>query len=136
MSFQERKWLMTIYTRRDFLKAAGVGSVSFLLHDHRAHAERNKQKPNILVIMSDEHNAGVLGCYGNDIVKTVNLDGLAARGVTFENCYCNSPLCVPSLHFVFPRACRLLPVNTLPGSGPGIMDAGCPLRITRHYREL
>ncbi|MHC4062732.1 MAG: sulfatase-like hydrolase/transferase, partial [Planctomycetota bacterium] len=67
---------MTIYTRRDFL--------------------RNKQKPNILVIMSDEHNAGVLGCYGNDIVKTVNLDGLAARGVTFENCYCNSPLCVPS----------------------------------------
>ena len=84
------------YTRRDFLKAAGVGSASLLLHDHRAHAEKNKQKPNILVIMSDEHNAGILGCYGNDIVKTVNLDGLATRGVTFENCYCNSPLCVPS----------------------------------------
>jgi len=87
---------MTIYTRRDFLKAAGVGSASLFLHGHHAHAEKIKQKPNILVIMSDEHNAGVLGCYGNDIVKTVNLDRLAARGVTFENCYCNSPLCVPS----------------------------------------
>jgi choline-sulfatase len=87
---------MAIYTRRDFLKAAGVGSASLFLHDHLAHAEKIKQKPNILVIMSDEHNAGVLGCYGNKTVKTVNLDGLAARGVTFENCYCNSPLCVPS----------------------------------------
>lgn len=52
--------------------------------------------PNILVIMSDEHNAGVLGCYGNKIIRTPNLDGLAARGVTFESCYCASPLCVPS----------------------------------------
>jgi choline-sulfatase len=84
------------YTRREFLKAAGVGSVSFMLQGHLAHGEKIKQKPNILVIMSDEHNAGILGCYGNDIVKTVNLDGLAASGVTFENCYCNSPLCVPS----------------------------------------
>jgi choline-sulfatase len=46
--------------------------------------------------MSDEHNAGVLGCYGNKIVRTANLDRLAKRGVVFENCYCNSPLCVPS----------------------------------------
>ncbi|HQB72567.1 MAG TPA: sulfatase-like hydrolase/transferase [Verrucomicrobiota bacterium] len=60
-----------------------------------APAERPKP-PNILVIMSDEHNASVLGCYGNPIVRTPNLDRLAARGVVFENCYCNSPLCVPS----------------------------------------
>lgn len=46
--------------------------------------------------MSDEHNASVLGCYGNKIIRTPNLDGLAARGITFESCYCASPLCVPS----------------------------------------
>ena len=46
--------------------------------------------------MSDEHNAGVLGCYGNRIVRTPNLDRLAAAGIIFENCYTNSPLCVPS----------------------------------------
>ena len=46
--------------------------------------------------MSDEHNASVMGCAGNSIANTPNLDRLAARGVFFENCYCNSPLCVPS----------------------------------------
>jgi len=58
--------------------------------------QKRTSKPNIIVIMSDEHNASVLGCYGNDIVHTPNLDGLSRQGVTFESCYCNSPLCVPS----------------------------------------
>ena len=51
---------------------------------------------NVLFILSDEHNRGVTGCYGNPFVKTPNLDALAARGVVFENAYCNSPICVPS----------------------------------------
>jgi len=46
--------------------------------------------------MSDEHNAGVMGCAGNDIVRTPHLDALARRGVLFDRCYCNAPLCVPS----------------------------------------
>lgn len=54
------------------------------------------RRPNLLVIMSDEHNASVTGCYGNAIVRTPNLDGLAARGVTFDACYTPSPLCVPA----------------------------------------
>jgi choline-sulfatase len=55
-----------------------------------------QDRPNILVIMSDEHNASVLGCYGNKVIRTPNLDGLASRGVVFESCYCSSPLYVPS----------------------------------------
>ena len=51
---------------------------------------------NILLILSDEHSREVAGCYGNPLVKTPNLDALAARGVVFENAYCNSPICVPS----------------------------------------
>jgi choline-sulfatase len=53
-------------------------------------------RPNILVIMSDEHNANVLGCYGNKIIRTPNLDRLAAGGVVFDTAYTNAPLCVPS----------------------------------------
>ncbi len=53
-------------------------------------------KPNILLIMSDEHDAAVTGCYGDSIVRTANLDQLAAEGVRFDNCYTNSPLCVPA----------------------------------------
>lgn len=54
------------------------------------------RRPNILLIMSDEHDPGVTGCYGNDVIRTPNLDGLAQAGVTFDACYCNSPLCAPS----------------------------------------
>ncbi len=53
-------------------------------------------RPNILLIMSDQHNPHVLGCEGDPVVQTPNLDRLAARGVLFESCYCPAPLCVPS----------------------------------------
>lgn len=51
---------------------------------------------NVLVLMSDEHSRKILGCNGNGVVKTPNLDALAARGVNFRNAYCNSPVCVPA----------------------------------------
>ncbi|MCX5643999.1 MAG: sulfatase-like hydrolase/transferase [Phycisphaerae bacterium] len=86
--------------RRDFLKTVGFGSMSLALGTSvgsmPAKAVATGRQPNILVIMSDEHNAGVLGCYGNRIIRTPNLDKLAATGTVFQNCYTNSPLCVPS----------------------------------------
>jgi len=51
---------------------------------------------NVLLIISDEHSREVAGCYGNPVVRTPNLDALAACGTVFENAYCNSPICVPS----------------------------------------
>lgn len=51
---------------------------------------------NVLFILSDEHARNISGCYGNEIVQTPNIDALSARGVTFDNAYCNSPICVPS----------------------------------------
>ncbi|MFQ6042421.1 MAG: sulfatase-like hydrolase/transferase [Candidatus Poribacteria bacterium] len=54
------------------------------------------QRPNLLFIYSDQHNPAVTGCYGDELVQTPNLDGLAERGVVFENVYCPSPICVPS----------------------------------------
>ncbi len=87
---------MNRQNRREFLKVAGLAAGSLLAPSLAFGGNKPAKKPNILVIMSDEHNAGVLGCNGNTIIKTPNLDGLAERGVTFEGCYCNSPLCVPS----------------------------------------
>lgn len=74
----------------------GVAAALVFAWQANAAATDEPKRPNILVIMSDEHNASVLGCYGNKVVRTPNLDRLAARGVVFESCYCNSPLCVPS----------------------------------------
>lgn len=54
------------------------------------------RRPNILVIMSDEHNARVMGCAGDPVVRTPNLDALAARGIRFDAHYCSSPICTPA----------------------------------------
>ena len=51
---------------------------------------------NMLFIMSDEHNPRVLGCGGHPMIRTPNLDRLAAHGVRFTDANCNSPICVPS----------------------------------------
>ena len=51
---------------------------------------------NLLIIMSDEHSVRNVGCYGNALVKTPNLDALAARGTRFASAYCTNPVCIPA----------------------------------------
>lgn len=53
-------------------------------------------RPNMLVILSDEHQARAMGCAGHPFVQTPNLDALAARGTRFTNAYTPSPICVPA----------------------------------------
>ena len=53
-------------------------------------------RPNFLLIMTDEHAPMYSGVYGHPLVQTPNMDRLASDGVTFDNAYCNSPLCLPS----------------------------------------
>ncbi|MEL6623246.1 MAG: sulfatase-like hydrolase/transferase, partial [Pseudomonadota bacterium] len=55
-----------------------------------------RDNSNLLVIMSDEHQARAMGCAGHAFVKTPNLDRLAARGTRFTNAYTPSPICVPA----------------------------------------
>ena len=61
-----------------------------------ANQNTGNRRPNFLVIMSDEHAARFSGTYGHPLVETPNMDRIAAMGVTFDNGYCNAPLCVPS----------------------------------------
>ena len=53
-------------------------------------------KPNILLIMADQHRADVLGCAGDRGVRTPNLDRLAAEGIRFSRTSCQGPLCMPA----------------------------------------
>ena len=52
--------------------------------------------PNIVLFMTDQLRRDALGCYGNKICKTPNLDRLAAQGTQFDQAYTVSPVCSPS----------------------------------------
>jgi choline-sulfatase len=51
---------------------------------------------NLLILMSDEHQARAMGCAGHPLVRTPHLDALAARGLRFTEAYTPSPICVPA----------------------------------------
>lgn len=53
-------------------------------------------QPNILFLQVDQMAASALRCYGDAICHAPTLEALAARGVVFEQAYCNYPLCAPS----------------------------------------
>lgn len=72
-------------TRRDFIQAAGVAA-----------APQPGRKPNVLILLSDQHRPDWLTCNGIDAVPTPNLDRIAERGIRFTRAYCPYPVCTPS----------------------------------------
>lgn len=62
----------------------------------RAAAPAPTTRPNVLFIICDDLTTTAIGCYGNKVCKTPNIDRLASMGVRFEHAYCNWPLCLPS----------------------------------------
>lgn len=57
------------------------------------------QRPNVLLILSDDHNYRVLGASGNRMIRTPHLDRLAQQGVYFNRCFTPNPICMAA------RAC-------------------------------
>lgn len=85
-------------SRRRFLQgAAAAGAFGLLNAGCAASGEgaAGAERPNILLIFSDEMDPGYLGCYGGDFM-TPNLDSLAREGVRFRQAYCVSAVCAPS----------------------------------------
>jgi len=83
---------MPTYDRRDFLKLVpALAAAAF-----QTASAQSTRRPNILVLVTDDHGIGDVGCYGHPEVRTPNLDRLAASGVRFTQWYANAPICSAS----------------------------------------
>ncbi len=83
-----------IHPRRPSLSVCGF--IFLLMLAVPALCARAAEKPNVLFIVIDDQNDWIGPLGGHPLVKTPHLDALAARGTTFLNAHCQSPLCNPS----------------------------------------
>lgn len=74
-------------SRRGFLEIAGASALL---------AAENSAPPNVVLLLGDDHRSDALGCMGNPVVRTPELDRLAAEGVLFGNHFCTTPICCAS----------------------------------------
>ncbi len=78
-------------------------------------AEATEKQPNIIYILADDLGYGDLGCYGQELIKTPNIDSLAKTGMRFTDHYSGAPVCAPA-------RCVLL---------TGLHTGHCPIRGNR-----
>jgi len=81
-------------SRRQFLRIAGVGAAGVAMPTLLWAA--SKPRPNIILIVADDLGYGDLGCYGQNKIRTPNIDGLAREGIRFTQAYAGSTVCAPS----------------------------------------
>ncbi|HFB97621.1 MAG TPA: arylsulfatase, partial [Bryobacterales bacterium] len=87
---------MAGFTRRAFLQAAAGGTAA------AARSETGRQsRPNVLLLMSDQHRWDAFGFTGNSVIRTPNFDKLAAGGTRFTECWAQHPVCMPSRASIF-----------------------------------
>ncbi len=87
-------------SRRDFIRLAGVCAA--LVPGYTCFAQRlvgsesSQERPNIIFLMSDDQRWDAIGCMGNPVIKTPNMDRLAGEGVLFENAFLTTSICMAS----------------------------------------
>ena len=138
--------------RRDFLKAAGTAGAALAGGQVLGAAARATRRPNVLLLFSDQHNAGVIRCAGHPAVRTPHLDRLAGQGVRFTRAYCPDGVCVPARTALFtglyprttgvlhnsdapPEPETLLPLHTLLQANGYRTGAFGKMHLARGIRE-
>src|SRR5215470_8184909 len=83
-----------LFTLGSFLCLAGWQPLSAAVGEPgAAKGGEHAHLPNIVLYLSDDHGIDFVGCYGNSVVRTPNIDGLAREGVKFNRVFAASPTC-------------------------------------------
>ena len=76
--------------------ANSATSLDSTLSRNKAAVARSVEKPNFVVLLVDDLGIGDIGCFGNDTIKTPNVDRLAARGARLNHNLAPESICTPS----------------------------------------
>jgi len=85
--------------RRGFIRKVGAGSVVLALSVAFIASCVDRQKPNIIFILSDDHAVQAISSYGGrlaDVAQTPHIDRMANEGIRFDKCYATNSICAPS----------------------------------------
>jgi arylsulfatase A-like enzyme len=82
--------------RRHFLRTSALGLGGLALGRGPAAAAGGEERPNILFVLTDDQRFDTMGCAGNPVIKTPNLDRLARGGVRFDRAFVTTPICAAS----------------------------------------
>jgi len=89
-----------------------------------------QQPPNIVFFLTDDQTTSTIGCYGNDVIKTPNIDALARRGVRFENAFVSHSICWIS------RTTILTGLTGRTFGTPGNQDLAKPETVETLYSDI
>ncbi|OHB66100.1 MAG: hypothetical protein A2V70_06915 [Planctomycetes bacterium RBG_13_63_9] len=79
------------------LSALALGREQLAGHSHPAESDR----PNIVFLLTDDQRWDTLGCMGNPIIRTPNVDRLAEGGIVFDNCFVTTSICMTNRACIF-----------------------------------
>ncbi|MCU0915678.1 MAG: arylsulfatase [Planctomycetes bacterium] len=102
--------------RRNFLKVAAAGVAASVCPSWLRAA--GTSRPNIIFVLSDDLAQGDLGCYGQKLIKTPNLDRMAAEGTRYLQAFCGTSVCAPSRSSLM----------------TGLHSGHCPIRANREIQ--
>jgi arylsulfatase A-like enzyme len=88
-------------TRREFMRSIVSGFGLFSLEYALNSCSPRRRKPSIVILLTDDQRYDALGCAGNPIIRTPNMDWLAQNGIRFENAFVTTPICAASRASVF-----------------------------------
>ncbi len=124
----------TVLTRREFLHSVtagfGVLSMSPFLRPGLA-AGQTSHRPNFLFLFTDDQRWDAMGCAGNPIIRTPEMDRLAAEGVRFDYAFVTTPICAASRASAFTGMYERTHGNTFgtPPLAKPYIDISYPLQL-------
>ena len=86
----------TELNRREMLKLSAAATLGAAHTAHGNFTPARPSKPNVLLVMADQHRADCMGCSGNAACYTPHMDRLAREGARFTNMYSTTPTCTPA----------------------------------------